>query len=46
MTLKDSRKVLEHERRVEVVKNFMTNTVGLVRYLEDNLPVPASDLFS
>ena len=31
---------------MEVVKNFMTDTVGLVRYLEDNLPVPASDLFS
>ena len=31
---------------MEVVKNFITDTVGLARYLEDNLPSPASDVFS
>ena len=31
---------------MEVVKNFITDTVGLARYLEDNLPGPASDVFS
>ena len=28
------------------MKNFITDTVGLVRYLDDNLPSPASDVFS
>ena len=31
---------------MEVVKNFITDTIGLARYLEDNLPGPASDVFS
>jgi hypothetical protein len=31
---------------VEVVKNFITDTVGLARYLEDKLPSSASDVFS
>ena len=31
---------------MEVVKNFITDTVGLARYLEDTLPSPASDVFS
>ena len=31
---------------MEVVKNFITDTIGLARYLEDNLPGPASDAFS
>ena len=31
---------------MEVVKSFITDTVGLARYLEDNLPSPASDVFS
>ena len=31
---------------MEVVKNFITDTVGLARYLEDNLPGPASDACS
>jgi predicted nucleic acid-binding protein len=31
---------------VEVVKTFIADTVGLARYLEDNLPGPASDVFS
>ena len=31
---------------MEFVKNFITDTVGLARYLEDNLPGPASDVFS
>ena len=34
------------KRRVEVVKNFIIDTIGLARYLEDNLPTPASDIFS
>jgi len=28
------------------VKTFIADTVGLARYLEDNLPGPASDVFS
>ena len=28
------------------MKKFITDTVGLARYLEDNLPRPASDVFS
>ena len=28
------------------MKNFITDTLGLARYLEDNLPSPASDVFS
>ncbi|MDA8142574.1 MAG: hypothetical protein M0T81_01170 [Thermoplasmatales archaeon] len=31
---------------MEVVKNFITDTVRLARYLEDKLPCPASDVFS
>lgn len=31
---------------MEVVKNFITGMVGLARHLEDNLPGPASDVFS
>ncbi|MCL4328901.1 MAG: hypothetical protein M1151_04465 [Candidatus Thermoplasmatota archaeon] len=31
---------------MEVVKDFITDTIGLARYLEDNLPGPASDVFT
>ena len=31
---------------MEVAKNFLTDTVVLARYLEVNLPSPASDIFS
>ena len=31
---------------MEVVKNFLIDTVVLARYPEDNLPSPASDIFS
>ncbi|MCL5882246.1 MAG: hypothetical protein M1592_06690 [Candidatus Thermoplasmatota archaeon] len=30
---------------MEVVKTFIVDTVGLARYLEDNLPSSASDVF-
>lgn len=31
---------------MEVVKSFLTDTVGLARYLEDKLPGTASEVFS